>query len=533
MLMTWKYQLLLSKTKHKLLFVKILSTISQIIRTILKKPKQDFQACRKGITWNIDLNEAIDYCLFLTGDYEPELFNLMKKELSKDDVIIDIGANIGAHSMKLAGHLKEGHVFAIEPTNYAYQKLKTNIELNKKLIRNITPVKAFINGENLDLPKSVSSSWDIRPGINSTHRNPLDVGIEKEITDAKNLTLDQFVLENKIERLNAIKIDVDGHEINVLKGAKNTIHTFSPKLFIEFAPIHFGKDKFEELISILNNYGYKFKDTFGNKLSSDWREITKIIPHGSLLNVLAERDISTNATQKNQERLSALKQKLSDYMATQRKSWSFLKVIKPGYASKYLYAIYMIETYHYTFHNSRNQAAVATRNEDLNINYMKFCLHHAEEEAGHEMMALHDIKNLGFKVDKNNLPEPLNATKDLISYLYEVSNSGNPYARLGYSFWAERVYAYIKPLLTLMSVGVGIKKNSMTFFNEHSDIDAKHAEEVDQAILRFAKTDEDWLAIEECMIGSLERTIKMTHEVLFEYDNFKSKNNSRYAEILS
>lgn len=534
MLMAWKYHLLLSKTKHKILFVKYLSFLTQLIRYIFRLPPNKFIIQRKGITWQVNLNEAIDYCLFLTGEYEPELFNLMAGELKEDDIVIDIGCNIGAHTIKLAQHLKTGHVYAIEPTDFAFDKLIQNINLNPTLKNRITASKAFMNGEDAVLPKSVSSSWDIRPSINSARRNKLDVGIEKEITNAKNLTLDKFIQDYQIKKLDAIKLDVDGHEINVLKGAREVIEKFSPKIFIEFAPIHFNKNEnsFKELIALLNYYGYTFKDTFGNNLSSNYSDIVDLIPHGSLLNVLAERKIEPSGNSENSEKLKLLKQKLSEYMAAQSKSWSFLKVMKPGYASKYLYAIYMIETYHYTFHNSRNQAAVATRNENMNINYMKFCLHHAEEEVGHELMALHDIKNLGFDIDKTNLPEPLNATKDLINYLYEIAHYGNPLARLGYSFWAERVYAYIKPLLTLMRLGVGIKKNSMTFFNEHSDIDAKHAEEVDQAILRFAKTEEDWKAIEDCMTGSLDRTIKMTHEVLLEYDNFLSKLPSRYSEVL-
>ena len=83
-----------------------------------------------------------------------------------------------------------------------------------------------------------------------------------------------------------------------------------------------------------------------------------------------------------------------------------------------------------------------------------------------------------------------------------------------------------------MKIGVGIKNNSMTFFNEHSEIDDQHAQEVDRAILRFAKTEDDWEAIEKCMLGSLDRTIKMTHEVLAEYDKFRAGENTRYDGIL-
>lgn len=524
-------KLLLVSTRNKLRFVKFLYFL---IRPFVRQ--KDLVINRNGLSWNVDLKEAIDLNIFLTGRYEPELSIKMEEIIKEGDVVLDIGANVGGHALPLTKMVgSEGRVYAVEPTDFAFDKLQKNIEMNPEIRSRISPIKTFLTDTSKNnIPKSVSASWSIEGGMSDEKRNQLDMGFAKEITDATVLTLDELVDSLNLEKLNAIKLDVDGHEVEILKGAANTVEKFSPVFFIEFAPIHYEalKTTFHEQVELLVDYGYSFEDVLGKKLPSDPQEIMNSIPRGTLVNVVARRlGQSEIRRRKNAERLETLKEKLKSYMAGQQQSWSYLKVIRPGYASKKLYAIYMTETYHYTFHNSRNQAVIPARRDEMDINYMKFCLHHAEEEAGHEMMAFNDIRKLGFNLRKDNLPEPLPATQELIRYIYETAEKGNPLARLGYSFWAERVYSYIAPLLQLMKV-VGIGGKSMTFFNEHSDIDAKHAEEVDEAIIRFARTEEDWAAIEECMIGTLDRTIKMTHEVLGEYDKLRDKTPTRYDHIL-
>lgn len=205
------------------------------------------------------------------------------------------------------------------------------------------------------------------------------------------------------------------------------------------------------------------------------------------------------------------------------------KVLEPGFVDKRLYAMYLCETYHYTLHNARNQALVATRREPMSIQYMKYCLNHALEEAGHELMALHDLKGLGYDVTEKTLPKPLMSTEALVAYLYHISEHHTPVARLGYSYWAERSYEYIQPLLAMLSDGLGVPKKAMTFFNEHSEIDAKHAEEVEEAINRFVKTPEDWQAVEEVMVGSLIMTTRMMDQVFDQFCQLKEGKATRYT----
>ena len=226
--------------------------------------------------------------------------------------------------------------------------------------------------------------------------------------------------------------------------------------------------------------------------------------------------------------IEKLKARLELEMDNLQQSENLFKVLEEGFADKRLYGIYLTETFHYTFHNSRNQALVAARKDTMNINYMKYCLKHAGEEAGHEMMAFHDLKSLGFDADVKDLPSPLKTTQALIAYLYYIAEYGNPVARLGYSFWAERSYEYIQPILKLLSEGLEVGKKSMTFFNEHSEIDIQHAIDVENAIAKYAKTDQDWQDIEDCMVNSLLLTTRMLDEVLDEFVKVKEEKETRY-----
>ncbi len=109
-----------------------------------------------------------------------------------------------------------------------------------------------------------------------------------------------------------------------------------------------------------------------------------------------------------------------------------------------------------------------------------------------------------------------------------MAEYGNPVARLGYSFWAERSYEYIQPILKLLSEGLDVGKKSMTFFNEHSEIDVQHAIDVENAISRYAKSEQDWQDIEDCMVNSLLLTTRMMDEVLDEFVKVKEEKETRY-----
>lgn len=234
-----------------------------------------------------------------------------------------------------------------------------------------------------------------------------------------------------------------------------------------------------------------------------------------------ERAMNTNISEL-QKNLTAAWKKVMDES-------SLIRLIESKKFDQRLYAIYLVETFHYTRHNSRNQALVATRSEIVDIRYMKFCLDHAAEEAGHEYMALHDLKSLGFSVQENELPSPLPETQALIGYLYYISANGNPLQRLGYSFWAENIYEYINNHLKILAQVCQLRPEQLTFFLQHATIDEKHAQEVEKIICEFVKTNDDFQAVQDVLLMSLRLTQLMMDAVAEKYLELASDASTRYS----
>jgi len=201
-------------------------------------------------------------------------------------------------------------------------------------------------------------------------------------------------------------------------------------------------------------------------------------------------------------RLNKLEEILKENVSAHRPGENFQKLLTLDHVDRRLYAIYLSETYHYTRHNPKNQALVACREEILDVNYIKYCFNHSMEEAGHEYLALSDLNSLGVKFREEELPPPLPETEALIGYLYRISKTGNPLARLGYSYWAESVYGHTKKGTALFKEALGLKDSQMTFLGSHSKIDAEHFEEVQVRIIKICKIKiKTRQAIEDCMLA--------------------------------
>lgn len=205
----------------------------------------------------------------------------------------------------------------------------------------------------------------------------------------------------------------------------------------------------------------------------------------------------------------------------------FLSTIEQGPVTKSLYAMYLIETYHYTKHNAKNQALVGSILPIEDTQYLKFCFQHAAEETGHELMAYHDLKSV-LKMSEIDLPGPLPSTEVLVAYLYWISSHGNPLQRLGYSFWAESCYKYIGRLLKKVQTDLSLDPHHMTFFISHAHIDVEHAREVEQMLIRGCKKPGDWQDVATVMLTTLRLTGAMMDEVHAEHQKFMNNTSNRY-----
>lgn len=182
---------------------------------------------------------------------------------------------------------------------------------------------------------------------------------------------------------------------------------------------------------------------------------------------------------------------------------AFWRHVRERGIDRELYVALMTEIYHYTRHNAQNQALAATTVDSGRVTLLRYCLAHALDEAGHDLMVLHDLKAIGVDPETVRASTPLAETQAFVAYLYRTASTRDATARLGYSFWAESCYPYIAEVLDAMRAGLGLTDAQMTFFVAHSEIDRDHAEQVEQIARAHCATAKQQADFLEVLRGSL------------------------------
>ncbi len=181
--------------------------------------------------------------------------------------------------------------------------------------------------------------------------------------------------------------------------------------------------------------------------------------------------------------LETLRRIVDDEWATIKKGL-FWRAVMEQTVSRSLYRDLMVQVWHYSRHNSRNQAVCAF--VDAPEGLLRFVYRHASEELGHERMAVHDLKTVDLFDEADLAKPPLPATEVLIGYLYAVALRYGPVPRLGYSFWAEGVYEHIADPVRKISRDLQLTSRNMTFFGSHAEADKDHIRQVEDAISKYA-----------------------------------------------
>lgn len=232
-----------------------------------------------GIKYELDLARYIDASLYYYGVYEPLTVKIFEKFLKHGMTVFDIGSNSGPHTLRIAKLIGlTGTVYAFEPMSEAFRKLIRNIELNN--FHNIIP-------ENIGL-----SNVEEEKEVYFTFYGPLD-GVQPEHKKEKVhfFRLDDYVERVGIEKVDFIKIDVDGYEYKVLTGGEQTLRENMPKMVIEVGfgyQERFG-DTLDDLLDFLYSLGYSF---FTEKLKKirDKKELLTVLPKKGATNMFCMKE---------------------------------------------------------------------------------------------------------------------------------------------------------------------------------------------------------------------------------------------------
>ena len=224
--------------------------------------------------------------LLAYGEYTQFEINLLSHVINDETVVYDIGANIGYHTLGFASKAK--HVYAFEPNNKNYKLLQANTGIHK----NVTTYNFGVSDKNID-----SFIEDFEPGVLNNYG---ELHLSNSGQPCKLVKLDDFIKKENLPEPQVIKIDVEGHEYEVLMGLDNTIRNTLPVIFYE----HQHGDHLPEIYDYLTSLNYKIfwfgcpnynPNNFKNNKNNYFENNTGVINAFAVPNTI---QIKTNLPQK-------------------------------------------------------------------------------------------------------------------------------------------------------------------------------------------------------------------------------------------
>jgi FkbM family methyltransferase len=232
----------------------------------------DLETSRSGLRWVLNPSDFVQSSFYWTGAFETWDWYHLKRLVKPHSIIFDVGANFGFYSLLLAATNDCEHVFAFEPESETFKRLKKNIALNglEKSVKAIPLGLSDIRG-----PARLSTE-DGNSG--ASFIGPAGQPIQVE-------TLDGFCSINSIERLDFLKIDVEGHEMHVLAGGTEMLARCKPLMLIEINP-----NALERSGSSAFELGMKLRQMGYTLLISQHKKLVRFsgnVPSGELVNIFA------------------------------------------------------------------------------------------------------------------------------------------------------------------------------------------------------------------------------------------------------
>jgi FkbM family methyltransferase len=223
-----------------------------------------------GVSLFLDPSDLVPVTILRTREWQPEIWDSLSSVLAPGSVFLDVGAHIGYFSMKAAVKVgPTGRVVAFEPNPETLMLLRDNVAANKAENVTVEPIACTDREQMLTLYAAPVANT----GISSLARSTADISAKEppRAYSVRARRIDDVVRELKLTRLDAIKIDVEGAEAFVLRGAVETLKRFHPKVVMEVDAGHLANMQStpEDLASILKTAGYNRSKPL-NPEETDW-----------------------------------------------------------------------------------------------------------------------------------------------------------------------------------------------------------------------------------------------------------------------
>lgn len=197
--------------------------------------------------------------ILIDGHYEPELAALTLQYIDSQRDFIDVGANVGFYSVLASKALLNRNVLVIEPSAAAYERLLANLERNH-VRKQCIVFKGLAGSENIERDIQIIEGMEEYSSV-STQKHFAIKGKQALVERVLQSSLDSLVEQHQLAP-GFIKIDVEGFEMEVLRGARETIRIHRPVILCEVSDELLAQNgtSTHELFAYLESFGYRLID---------------------------------------------------------------------------------------------------------------------------------------------------------------------------------------------------------------------------------------------------------------------------------
>jgi FkbM family methyltransferase len=212
---------------------------------------------RRGLKWNLGTQCSLQRRLFYHGLFDRHEGRELLAAAKPGSTFFDIGAYFGYYAIQAAQ--LGAKVFAFEPVGRNFAQLQANIALNQSSVEAIRLALSDSNGEvSFEIPDASNGGRG--------HIATADTGAATETVTMT--TLAEFAASRGVERIDAVKLDVEGAEVRVLRGGADILRKSKPVMLVELNPpclARFGTSE-AELLDTLRDLGFAIHRANGSGL---------------------------------------------------------------------------------------------------------------------------------------------------------------------------------------------------------------------------------------------------------------------------
>jgi FkbM family methyltransferase len=230
-----------------------------------------------GLLFHCDTQSFLEWYIFFYGAFRPEVSRLINRMLRPGQVAIDIGANVGMHSVIMANRVgPTGHVVVFEPDPHPMGRLRRNMALNG--IDWVTTVEAAVSA------RSETRTFYLHDDSIGNFANAslvaANVGKQTASVEMQVVSIDEWMRDNPLPRVDVVKLLAQGEEYNALQGMRGLIERDRPKIFFLYEPSYWHRQDLElmDAVKFFAGHGYGVQEVeFRSR-----REVVGEIPKGQV-----------------------------------------------------------------------------------------------------------------------------------------------------------------------------------------------------------------------------------------------------------